>query len=489
MPDVRVVRSSVFVLLVASCSSSSPPQTQTTIGAAGGDATSPSGALVRIPGGALSGDTVVTVTIVDASTLAAPPAGTELVGKPHAFTPHGLQFSAPVAIVLPSTETSGTVLRLDDERDTTWERVENVSFDGQAATFRTSHFSIYAVARGPDLVACCGLSTDECALTGNGACDCGGRASWEAAECKKSLDAEVIAAPDVVSHTYGPPIAYGGHVYWADGTGRVSRIALQPGATVQHLYAEPNAQVTLTAVGPEGVFVQRIGTGFNTIARMDSAGLQLQREWFADASEVKPERGMLAEGFLYVPAHNGTFRVNLSNALVDRYPGFGSATTGGIAWVFGQPEYCIQSPGLGHALCGNIEIDFKAHTGTNVGSEVVQLASSATAWLTLQVDQPATFPLKLITHRTHETRELAVLTSRYAARAPGVTSTHAYFWDDCHVVTSIQIPGNNPPVTKDIYFNGDGPCVRWMHVDESYAYVSTWVMGLLRVPLAQLRGE
>jgi hypothetical protein len=118
------------------------------IGPEGGAVTGEQGVTVTIPAGALASDTTIAANVVDASDLPAPPSGTTAAGPFVALTPHGTQFAMPVEVTLPYTSSSSslTVLRIDDESDTTWEQLTGASFDGGTATVGLSRFSILAVA-------------------------------------------------------------------------------------------------------------------------------------------------------------------------------------------------------------------------------------------------------------------------------------------------------------------------------------------------------
>ena len=121
------------------------------IGPEGGAVTGEQGVTVTIPAGALASDTTIAANVVDASDLPAPPSGMTAAGPFVALTPHGTQFAMPVEVTLPYTSSSSrlTVLRIDDESDTTWEQLTGASFDGGTATVGLSRFSILAVA-APD---------------------------------------------------------------------------------------------------------------------------------------------------------------------------------------------------------------------------------------------------------------------------------------------------------------------------------------------------
>jgi hypothetical protein len=123
------------------------------VGAAGG-IVSIAGARVQIPSGALTQDTAIGVATLSPHDVAASEVMvngavivTQLLSEPVAFTPHGTQFSSPVTIELPYSGGAELVMRLDDPHDTTWEVVDDATFEGGMATVVANHFSVYVVAR------------------------------------------------------------------------------------------------------------------------------------------------------------------------------------------------------------------------------------------------------------------------------------------------------------------------------------------------------
>jgi hypothetical protein len=103
---------------------------------------------VEIPAGALPDGVEITVAEVDESQIVAPlPLVLRAVAPAVAFTPHGTTFSMPVTLSLFHQGGSGNlvVLRLDDESDTDWERVD-ATFASGVAYVTSTHFSIYNVS-------------------------------------------------------------------------------------------------------------------------------------------------------------------------------------------------------------------------------------------------------------------------------------------------------------------------------------------------------
>jgi hypothetical protein len=124
---------------------------QAKIGQDGGDVATHDGA-VAVPAGAVQSEVQVAVAQVDPAMLSAPlSSALDPVTPPVAFTPHGTEFAEAVTLSLFFEKTVGTsnlhVVRLDNEQDTSWERVdpETVQFDSGLALVSTTHFSVYGV--------------------------------------------------------------------------------------------------------------------------------------------------------------------------------------------------------------------------------------------------------------------------------------------------------------------------------------------------------
>jgi hypothetical protein len=116
---------------------------------AGGEVVTQSGA-VAVPKDALRDDTTLKISEVDASQVnAKQPAMMKSVSPATAFEPHDTVFAKSVSLTVfyeAKSDDNLVVLRLDNEKDTTWERVPDANFDKGAATIQTKHFSIYTVS-------------------------------------------------------------------------------------------------------------------------------------------------------------------------------------------------------------------------------------------------------------------------------------------------------------------------------------------------------
>ncbi|MFM2421298.1 MAG: hypothetical protein RL385_6021, partial [Pseudomonadota bacterium] len=162
--------------------------------------------------------TELTVAAIAEESIAADlPSVLTPVSPATAFTPHGTTFEAPVTLSLFYDAPAGAalvVLRLDDEQDTTWERVPAIFKDG-VAFFETTHFSIYSV-RGCDPAEdttgiCKGVAEgmtdleDLPAATGEDAADAGvGMPEDEATPRDAAMDAEVAPEPSKDGGTTAP---------------------------------------------------------------------------------------------------------------------------------------------------------------------------------------------------------------------------------------------------------------------------------------------
>ena len=104
------------------------------------------GVTVTVPPGAVASPVTITIAVIDPTSVAGLPRGVASAGSTYALLPHGQTFSAPVSITLPHTSTSETylldVVRLDDEADTTWEKVSGATIDTSTVSFETTSFSV-----------------------------------------------------------------------------------------------------------------------------------------------------------------------------------------------------------------------------------------------------------------------------------------------------------------------------------------------------------
>jgi hypothetical protein len=130
------------------------PATGKTIDSAGGSVES-GGASVVVPEGALEDAVEVAVEVLDdvATDL---PEGTSLAGDTVAFLPHGTTFSSPVTLTIAHDGSATGVMRLDDEDDTSWEAMSDVTVTANTVEVQTTSFSIYAAVAGAAGSTCAG---------------------------------------------------------------------------------------------------------------------------------------------------------------------------------------------------------------------------------------------------------------------------------------------------------------------------------------------
>lgn len=114
------------------------------IGMRGGTVTSGGGSGV-IPAGALN--TSIPIGVAESALPIPLPANVEAASAAYVFTPHGTMFTQAATIRLAFTGSADRVMRLDDERDTTWETITGVTVGATSVSFEAPAFSIYVVAR------------------------------------------------------------------------------------------------------------------------------------------------------------------------------------------------------------------------------------------------------------------------------------------------------------------------------------------------------
>ena len=97
-----------------------------------------------IPAGALTEDVEITIESVQIEDLsAAIEEFADISGTSWVFTPHGTTFDVGITFTLSQDGAADAVLRLDDELDTSWEMISDVSFDQNTLSFMNNTFSVY----------------------------------------------------------------------------------------------------------------------------------------------------------------------------------------------------------------------------------------------------------------------------------------------------------------------------------------------------------
>ena len=129
------------------------PPVAATIGAAGGTVSSPSGAQVVVPAGALAQNTAIAVTQSSAGAPALP-AGVTGFGQMFAFTPHGTAFTLPVTITVPfdpvlvPAGATPTLYKTNAARSA-FEPVAGAMVSGAVMTAQVTGFSNAIIGNGP----------------------------------------------------------------------------------------------------------------------------------------------------------------------------------------------------------------------------------------------------------------------------------------------------------------------------------------------------
>jgi hypothetical protein len=113
------------------------------------------GASVEIPEGALDEAVDIGVEVLD-GVDGDLPEGSSLAGEAVAFLPHGTTFSTPVTVTLSHDGSATSVMRLDDENDTSWEAMSDITINDTTVEVRTLSFSILAAVAGVAGGSCAG---------------------------------------------------------------------------------------------------------------------------------------------------------------------------------------------------------------------------------------------------------------------------------------------------------------------------------------------
>jgi len=118
---------------------------QQIVGPSGATVNGPDSSQVVIPANALSQDTTIKITALDAPPIPLP-AGWTALGKTFAFEPHGQTFSVDVTVTVPyTTASSEAVLVTAEPQDSQWTLITGTSVSPTAITYGTSHFSYFVV--------------------------------------------------------------------------------------------------------------------------------------------------------------------------------------------------------------------------------------------------------------------------------------------------------------------------------------------------------
>jgi hypothetical protein len=144
------------------------------IGTAGGSVTATDGTKIDVPGGALTAETMISIT---STPNAAAPTATTLVGTPQTFGPEGAQFTKPVTVTLafdaaklPMGKTAADIVIWTAPAGSTNYVPAEVTMvvDSSHVSTAVSHFSVFAPAVRGSSAGCtvtCTKSTNGCGCT------------------------------------------------------------------------------------------------------------------------------------------------------------------------------------------------------------------------------------------------------------------------------------------------------------------------------------
>ncbi len=154
---VRTASSLVALSALACSDDESSISVSGTVGVDGGtiSGTVESGQVgVDIPAGALVEDTELSIQTV--SVDAPTPAGKELASATYAFLPHGTEFASTATLIIPHDGSASGAVRLDDENDTTWSELSDISIKASTIEVKVDGFSIYAAVANTTSSGCAG---------------------------------------------------------------------------------------------------------------------------------------------------------------------------------------------------------------------------------------------------------------------------------------------------------------------------------------------
>ncbi|MBL8922751.1 MAG: hypothetical protein JNJ54_28135 [Myxococcaceae bacterium] len=118
------------------------------VGSSGGTVSSPSGASIEVPPGAVSGDTTLQIEPRAEPRTPSLPASATSRAEVWTFTPHGQRFSQPVTIRVPFRNTGEAVLLVSSQPDGAWQLVPGSRVEGSAVVALVDHFSYFTVITG-----------------------------------------------------------------------------------------------------------------------------------------------------------------------------------------------------------------------------------------------------------------------------------------------------------------------------------------------------
>ena len=297
------------VLVVAACASPAASVTRT-VGAAGGTVGLSDGTSIAIPAGALSSDTVITISQTESR--GAPP---NAVGSVYSFGPDGLTFAVPAEVTIAfngASAPSDAWLQVETApgRSTSFTPLGGTIADSSHVTAQTTHFSSFVVTGTSPTVVLGGLNFPanlQVDATGSYWVD-QGSVTQPLASRGLGRVMELSSSPTVISAAENDPTSLAhvaGTIYWADG-GHPTTVGGPSMATIMSAPDTGAGMVTtMLATGlsfPVALTVDSSGTIYwldddlGTVNRMDNSGANPR---VLVGQQTKPRFLTVAGGYVY----------------------------------------------------------------------------------------------------------------------------------------------------------------------------------------------
>lgn len=283
------------------------------------------------------------------------------------------------------------------------------------------------------------------------------------------------------------PLVVDEHVYWSPGDRTIRRIALEPGSSVETIYTGTEGDVSVRAVGGGYAYFGTFSLDTLPLGRVKVDGSAAQPKWIADtlsaSGGLRDSAWLVAGGRLWAGPV-----VDLASGTVLDQPSIDTYIDG---------EYCMMGTEADLGLCFTTKVDFAKNSYAETYAVSMQGASG------LGVFAASPHGWYLIDGDASFEGEYRVVQIPYGAGEPTViftgdggtahktgranADTLVMTGDACH---QLQLVSLEPPYavqSGELYLSFDGPCVRVLHVDATYAYLNS-AHGLLRIALDELRG-
>jgi hypothetical protein len=286
----------------------------------------------------------------------------------------------------------------------------------------------------------------------------------------------------------GGPLVENGHVYWTPGDSTLKRFELAPGAQVDTIYAAPK---TSTNPNPD-VILKAVEGGI---------------AYFLDNGSVLRPFGIPGKAPDNVPTWTSDivgWNLSLNHWLVHEpiiWAGQRVYTGSGVLDETNQPlpyvdGTCVRSPDRTRVVCVDVELEFgtraqhKVFTVSDKGASNLGVqTSNASSWFI--VDGDASFEGPWVIHRVpfgggaDEVVASGTTDGTWDIKSMA-TDAYLYILRGCHELTTVALQPPFPAKTKELMLSADGPCVAFLHMDGSYAYLNT-ARGLVRIAQDELR--